>query len=327
MQWIVPHSAPMTGTQEVAAITRVIESGHLAQGRETRAFEEECAAVVGRKFGVAVNSGTSALHLVLEVLKFDSPVVVPTYGCAALITAVHLAGATPILGDIGEDFNLAPVSLNNAPIILPHLFGVRATVPESARVIEDLAQSIGGPTGKFGVAAIASFYATKMITTGEGGMVLTDDTALADAVRDRRDYDGRDDFQRRYNYKMTDLQAAMGREQLKRLPAFIARRRSIARAYDEAFAELPMQLPTGEHHVYFRYVALTPRRAMLEANLNANGIEAKRPVFRPAHHFLGGDFPMAERAHNEAISIPIYPAMSNEQVGQVIAAVRGFFAH
>ncbi|HRK34014.1 MAG TPA: DegT/DnrJ/EryC1/StrS family aminotransferase [Candidatus Hydrogenedentes bacterium] len=327
MTWQVPHSAPTTGADELAAVARVLESGHLAQGRETAAFEEACAAIVGRAHGVAVNSGTSALHLALEAVGVaeGDRVLMPSYGCAALSTAVTLSRAIPELADVDDYFNLAPSNSDANFAVVPHLFGAVATLPSNPLVIEDIAQSIGGPSGRKGVAAIASFYATKLVTTGEGGMVLTDDEGLAEAVRDRRDYDNRDDFARRYNYKLTDLQAAVGRAQLSRLAGFIARRRMIAAAYDEAFRAFPMRLPSGREHIYFRYVVMTSERERLESHLQARGIEAKRPVYRPAHHYFGNHYPMAERAHDEAVSIPIFPAMRDEQVDVVIRAVREFW--
>ncbi len=272
----------------------MLRSGHLSQGEEGKAFEEECAAFVGRRYAVAVNSGTSALHLALGALGVapNEPVAVPSYGCAALITAVRLQHARPILGDIDDSFNLDPeqVSASCRIAILAHLFGARGHAPKG-RFIEDIAQSLGGPTGRHGIVAIASFYATKLMTTGEGGMVLTDDAEIAAYVRDRRDYDNRDDFEVRFNYKLTDLQAAVGRAQLAKLPSFIARRQAIAARYCEAFKDLPVRLPKPKDHVFFRYAIATADRDRLEAYLQDCGVEAKRPVYRPAHHYLGGEFP------------------------------------
>ena len=325
----VPHSAPYLGPEEEEAVVRVLRSGRLAQGPEVSAFEEECAAFVGRRHAVAVSSGTAALHLVLQALGLPqrAHVALPSYGCASLITAARLHRAEPVLCDIGDDLNLDPLCVppHTAAVIVPHLFGAPAPIPEGL-VIEDIAQSMGNGTGKASRVAITSFYATKLVTTGEGGMVFTDDDSLAACVRDRRDYDNRDDFVTRHNYKLTDMQAAIGRVQVKRLPDFLLRRRDIAERYSRAFDGLPLLLPRASGHAFFRYVVSTGRRGELETHLAACGVEAKRPVYRPAHHYLGGVFPHAERAHAECLSLPIYPKLVDESVDHVIDSVLQFFA-
>ena len=173
--------------------------------------------------------------------------------------------------------------------------------------------------------AITSFFATKLVTTGEGGMLFTDDPDVAEVARDRRDYDNRDDLAPRFNYKMTDLQAAIGRVQLERLPGFLEARRTIAARYREAFHDLPLRLPDPDGHVFFRYVAGSDRRDDIEAHLRECGVEAKRPVYRPMHHHLGGEFPGAEQAHRTCLSLPIYPSLVDADVKRVIESVRGFF--
>ncbi|MFM1920357.1 MAG: GDP-perosamine synthase [Candidatus Hydrogenedentota bacterium] len=324
---MIPHSKPLLGNEEANAARRVLESGMLAQGREVRAFEDEFAAALDRRHAVAVGSGTAALHLALLALGIgnDDSVAIPSYACAALPQAIALCHARPMLLDANEDFLADHSKARPEAHIVAHLFGATACLPEGAPVIEDIAQSLGGATGAGGLCAVASFYATKMMTTAEGGMLLTDDDALAEEARDRRDYDNRDDWKPRFAYKMTDLAAAIGREQLKRLPRFCARRLALADRYHEGLAALPVRLPRAENHVYFRYVVATPRRDALMAFLAERGIEAKRPVHRPAHHFLGGDFPGADRAHHEGLSIPLYPALTDEEAEHIIAMLRAFF--
>jgi len=325
----IPHSRPTIGPEEMAAVQRVLESGHLAQGREVAAFEDECAAVVGRNHGVAVNSGTAALHLALIGMGVSSgdTVAIPSYACAALAQAVAWQGATSVLCDIGADYNIDPERVPDSVmgVIVPHVFGAKARLPKNPSVIEDLAHSIGGPTGNASILAIASFYATKMITTGEGGMLLTDDEGLAELGRDLRDYDNRDDFQLRRAYKMTDFQAAMGRVQLKRLPEFIALRAEIAAEYDAGLAGLPLERPRIHNSVHFRYVIATPERDALETWLTERGIGTCRPVYRPAHHTLGGDCPRSERAHRENLSLPIYPSLTTAEASFVIKSILAFY--
>ena len=326
----VPHSAVDVGEAEIQAAERVLRSGRLAQGPEVAAFEDECAAFVGRAHAVAVKSGTAALHLALAALgaKEDRCVAIPAYACASLMTSVRLCRAVPVLCDVTEDYTLdaAAIPRDAAAAVPVHLFGASTPIPTEMPVVEDIAQSIGGDTGRHGQAAVVSFYATKLLTTGEGGMLLTDDEGLAEYARDRRDYDNREDFIERHNYKMTDLQAAIGREQLRRLPGFIATRAAIAERYHEALADLPVGRPSdGTGHVYFRYVISSDERDALEAFLNARGIEAKRPVYRPAHHYTGGTFPNAERAHRTCLSLPIYPALVDEAVTYVIDSMLAFW--
>ncbi len=326
---MIPHSKPFIGPEEFEAVANVLNSGQLTQGKEVAAFEQECAEFMGRRHGVAVNSGTAALHLALIVLGVgkDFPVAFPSYACSALLQAVSWQQAQPVLCDIGPEYTLLPDTLpaDCPAVIVPHLFGATAPIPAGKTVIEDIAQSIGGSTGRATPLAITSFYATKMMATGEGGMLFTDDDALAREARDRRDYDNRDDFKLRYAYKMTELQAALGRAQLKRLPGFVQRRREIAQEFSEAFRGLPVILPQATEHVYFRYVIATPLRDRLEQHLLDEGIEAKRPVYCPAHHYLGGEFPNSEKAHLECLSIPIYPALSSNEIQNMLTSVIKFF--
>jgi len=326
---MIPHSKPTIGTEEMNAVSQVLYSGHLAQGTEVEAFEKDCAEMLGRKYGVAVNSGTAALHLAISALGVgrDEPVAAPSYGCAALITAIRLQQAAPRLCDIDGNYNLDPalVPPDCRAAIVPHLFGATAVMPATDRAVEDIAQSMGGPTGRATRVAVTSFYATKLITTGEGGMLLTDDEAIAEHARDLREYDNRDNFVVRYPYKMTDVQAALGRVQIRRLPGFLERRRGIALEYNAEFAGLPLRLPNPNGHVFFRYVVETDRQDQFIQFLNARGIEAKRPVYRPAHHYLGGDFPNSQRAHEKCVSLPLYPAMTPADIRCVIDSVQKFF--
>lgn len=329
---MIPHSKPTVGAEEARAVERVLHSGRLAQGPEVEAFEAECAAACGRRYGVAVNSGTAALHLALAALGAGEgdDVAIPSYACAALTTAIRLQRANPVLFDSGFEHNLAAegIPLSCRYGILVHLFGASAPVPQQdLRLIEDIAQSMGGASGRSAPVAITSFYATKLMTTGEGGMLLTDDADLAEFARDRRDYDNREVDAARHAYKMTEFQAAMGRVQLARLPEFLARRRAIAERYHAGLKDLPVRLPNPDGHVFFRYVVATPHRDALEAFVLERGVEAKRPVYRPAHHYLGGVFPNAERAHAECLSLPIYPSLVDAEADLVIESVRRFFEH
>ena len=319
---MIAHSKPSISEMEIEAVCGVLRNGMLAQGAEVAAFEDAVAALVGRRYGVAVSSGAAALHLALVAMGINKghAVAIPSYACAALVQPLLWQRAEPVLCDIGSNYGL---DMATSPkicdgVIVAHLFGAEAPIPEQEGVIEDIAQSMGGNTGRATPVAVTSFYATKLCTTGEGGMVLTDDESIADCIRDLRDYDNRDFFRVRYAYKMTDFQAALGRVQVQRLPEFIRRRREIAEQYNAAFKDLPLVLPKATGHVYFRYVVASCERAALEKHLQNEGVDAKRPVHHPAHHDLQGHYPKSERAHEECLSIPLYPALTTQEVEDVI---------
>ncbi len=174
--------------------------------------------------------------------------------------------------------------------------------------------------GSLGVLSVVSFYATKMIASGEGGMVLGNRAGLLQDILDRRSYDGRSEHRLRFNYKMTDLQAALGRAQLRRLTDFVRRRRRLATFYTKKLRGGPWDLPPLDRdHCFYRFVT-RPRRGTerLLVELERHGIEARRPVFRPLHRYLGlQGFPGADEAYRRAVSIPLYPALSSVEAERV----------
>lgn len=336
---MIPHSKPTLGTEEKKACAAVIDSLYLAQGRKVEEFEKVFCAFSGRRYAVAVSSGTSALHLTLAALGVGEKhqVVIPSYNCAAILQPIVALRAKPVFADIDpEDFNISAfdaarkIKKMTGAVIVPHLFGRAADMDAFKKidvpVIEDGTQALGAKAGtkkvgSFGVASVFSFYATKMITTGEGGMVVTDSKKLADTVRDLRDYDKKETFKPRTNSKMTDLEAAMGLVQLKRLPDFIQKRRAIAARYDEIFGRTAVVLPAADEsrdHVYFRYVVRVKGRKALAwvKALNKAGVEGKPPIFKPLHRYFNladSSFPETAKAMGVAVSLPIFPAMTNEQ--------------
>jgi perosamine synthetase len=179
--------------------------------------------------------------------------------------------------------------------------------------------------GGLGTVGIYSFYATKVLTTGEGGMVVADDPRLLDRVRDARDYDGRPTFAPRFNYKMTEFQAALGLSQLERLPGFLARRRALAARYGERLAAAGVARPAVPPecgHIFYRYVVRVDDAARLAGGLARRGIEAKQPVFSPLHRYMGEDgFPGTDEAMRTALSLPIYPSLADADVETVVDAL------
>lgn len=333
---MIPHSKPLVGEAEAEAAARVVRSGMLAQGPECEALEAELSAYLGTDHVVAVSSGSAALHLALLALDIGTThtVGLPSYVCSALLNACRHAGATPALVDLPESgYN---VDARGGPasdaLIVPHMFGQAASLDGApAPLIEDCAMAVGASTdgqkvGTIGDVGVFSFYATKVLCAGEGGALCTGDGGLADRLRDLRDYDGREDGPPRFNYKLTDVQAAVARVQLRSLDGFIARRRAIAARYDEALADAPVARPDiGDGDIAYRYVIRHETRDADEliSAFETAGIAARKPVFLPLHRMNGDPdsaYPNTTAAYLRAVSIPIYPALTDDEVDRVVAS-------
>lgn len=335
---LIPHSKPTLGNKEIKVVSEVIASGHIAQGQTVSVFEQSVAQEIGVKGAVACSSGTAALHLTLLAIDIGAgdEVIFPSYVCSALLNAVRYVKATPVLAEIDpRTHNIDPVDVKKRlssatkAIVVPHLFGLPADLTELTSfgipVIEDCAQAVGArykgrKAGAFGQAAILSFYATKVMTTGEGGMVVSNSQELLDRIRDLREYDHKKDLVVRYNYKMTDMQAAMGLCQLEQLPDFIRRRKKIARDYYTAFEKFPVDLPLRDAgHIYYRYIIglkedVKPKIDAMEGK----GIMCAMPVYMPIHRYLKlRGYPVTEKIWRRSLSIPIYPSLKDEEISQV----------
>ena len=339
---IIPHSRPFLDDEETRAPLNVLTSGQLAQGPQVENFEEELGSFHGLLPGVATSSGTTALHLALLSLGVGpgDEVLLPSYVCSAPLHAVYHSGATPILVDVDPtNGNIDPEDLQkrltakSKAIIVIHLFGLPANVREISAlglpVIEDCAQALGAElasrkVGTFGRVAICSFYATKIITTGEGGMLLSSDPDLLARSRDLRDYDRKKDFNPRFNYKMTDLQAALGSSQLQKLERFLSRRQELAGVYNEQLATLPCTPPPSpEGRIFYRYVVSVEEdvEALIQKLLHL-GIEVARPVYRPLHRYFDlKEYPGAEMAWKSHLSLPIHPSLTSQDVQRVCQAL------
>jgi dTDP-4-amino-4,6-dideoxygalactose transaminase len=338
---VIPHSRPTLGKDEIRRAAEVIESGHIAQGEKVREFENAFAAGIGVNEAVAVSSGTAALHLTLLGMGIGAgdEVIMPSFVCSALLNAVHYTGASPVPADIHpHTYNLDPVDVKKRitartrAIIVPHLFGLPADLDALSKlnvpIIEDCAQAVGSayksrPVGVFGHAAIFSFYATKVMTTGEGGIVISNSPELIDHVRDLREYDNCADYKIRYNYKMTDIQAAIGLSQLARLEEFIRRRRTIAEQYFSAFKAKGLKLPPHDpDHIYYRFVIESTTNAVAWIQAAAKKITCSLPVHKPLHRLLKLDgYPNTEQAFQQAVSIPLYPSLTEKELYRILEAV------
>lgn len=346
---LIAHSRPTLDDHDAQAVTKVVRSGWLAQGARVEEFERRMASFVGVRGGVAVGSGTAALELALLAIgvKSGDEVILPSYACTALWLAVRRTGAAPKLVDIDpESYAIDPAQVKKAvtrrtcAIVVPHLFGLPADLTRlqalDVPLIEDCAQTLGvtergRPVGSVGVATVCSFYATKLLCTGEGGMLLSPKAIILERGRVLRKYDEEPLLvPGAFNRKMTDMQAALGLSQLRRLRLFLQRRRTIAAVYRKALActgvVLPV-VPKGRTHCFYRYVIrLQPRRHRalddVVARLERRGVQCRRPVFRPLHQYLKlAGYPESEAAYRTALSVPIYPSMTDRMVARTVAAL------
>lgn len=344
---MIPHSKPVLGQEEIRAATEVLRSGHITEGPVVAQFERGMAAYIGLHGGVAVSSGTVALELALRALGVGhgDNVILPSYVCSAPWLAVQRVGAQARIVDIDPTtYNLDPQKVRKArtprtrAVIVPHLFGLPADLTSlqslGIPLIEDCAQTLGAmeqgrAVGTVGLLTVCSFYATKLLCTGEGGMVLSDDEALLERVRALREYDQAPSLNAAAsNCKMTDLQAAIGVAQLNQLGEFLEKRASLAAVYREQLPEELFTLPTvpaGRTHVYYRFVVRLPKGlqsaddvAVYLSRVAHRGVHCRKPVFRPLHRYLElPDFPGSDEVDAAAISLPIHPSLNEDAVRQV----------
>lgn len=361
-------TVPSLDEVDFAAVREVLESGYLVQGPRVAEFERQIAERVGTEHAVAVANCTAALHLSLLAVGVSrgDRVAVPAYSWPATANVIALCEAEPVFVDIQpRTYSLDPRSLEQAlseapvKVVLPvHAFGGLAEMPEIVRlarehgavVVEDAACALGAeldgrPAGAWGVLGCFSFHPRKAITTGEGGVVTTNDAALARRLRILRNH-GQDpdastpDFvEPGYNVRMTEFQAALGTTQLAKLERIITRRRELAARYDRLLAAigvLPPRAVPGSVHVYQSYVARLPeglakhRPAILSA-LRAQGIEATigtyhiplTRYFRDRWNFAPGDFPATDDAASHAISLPLFESMTEEDQDRVVELLAG----
>lgn len=329
-----PHNLPTLGDEEKSASQRVLSSNWVAPGPEVKALEDEFSSFLGleEKTAVAVSSGSAALFLALWAAGAQyKKVATPVYACSALRNAIALNQAAPLYVDCvsrSAQMNLQDPTLNDAEIVIAaHLFGFPLDLRSVGTkfLIEDVAQSLGAQLagqalGSFGHAAIFSFYASKMMTSGgHGGMFVSKDRAVAAAVRDYLEFDGRRDEKLRFNFQMTDLQAAIGREQLKKLPSFIKRRKEIYEIYKQAGLPLMnFDKATESSPAYYRAVIECQKPLAIKDELAKHFIKAIVPIEDwEIQSQNESAFPNAFQLSRTTLSLPIFPKLSDQKAKEI----------
>jgi perosamine synthetase len=350
----IPAAKPIIGDEEREAVDRVLRSGMIAQGPEVAAFEQEFSAeLVAGRACVAVNSGTSGLHLGLLAAGVGpgDEVIVPSFTFAATANSVALTGATPVFADIEpRHFCLDPAAVEAAVTertvgIMPvHLYGHPADMTafgelaqrRGLNLFEDAAQAHaatwqGAPVGSFGTFAMFSLYPTKNMTSGEGGMVSTDDPEVERRLRLLRNQGMLRQYENELvgvNNRMTDIHAAIGRVQLTKLAGWTKQRQDNA-AFLDAHLEGVVGPPVSEHatHVYHQYTVRVPAdrdgfaAALREEHGVGCGVYYPIPNHRLPSFGRDVDLPETERAAAEVISLPVHPSLSADDLDRIVTAV------
>jgi len=349
-------AAPALGDEEIAAVTRVLRSGELAQGPEVAAFEGEFSPLVGGVHCVAVNSGTSALHVSLLAAGIGpgDEVIVPSFSFAATANSVALTGAVPVFADIEPDFfALDPAAVEAAitprtKAVMPvHLYGHPADMRRIGEIcrthglllLEDAAQAHGAsldgtPVGAFGIASSFSFYPTKNMTSGEGGMITTPGADVARMCRLLRNQG----MEKRYanevvgfNLRMTDIHAAIGRVQLRRLPEWNERRRANALFLNTHLRGVRLPCTAvGAVHVWHQFTILVEDRDRVAEELTARGVGCgvyyPTPIHRLESFRLSLDLPATERVAATCLSLPVHPNLAQSDLERIVETVNDVVA-
>lgn len=375
----LPFALPDIGEEEITEVVACLRSGWVTTGPKTRQFEQEFAAYLDAGVEtVSVNSATAGLHLALEALGIGpgDEVILPTMTFTATAEVVRYLGAQPVLVDVEPDtLNLSAAAIDAAitprtkAVIVVHYAGLACDMDpvlalaaaHGLRVVEDAAHALptlykGRLVGTLeSDVTVFSFYANKTMTTGEGGMVVTRDPALAARVRMMRIHGIKQDAFARYTsttpawfyevvaagfkYNLTDIASAIGIQQLRKLDRFLQRRQQLARGYAEGLAGLPLQLPPdappGSSHAWHLYPVRLTRAAPLDRDEMISALSRQRigtsvhfiplhrhPYWRETCHLSPADFPVAEASYHSMLTLPLYTKMSDADQARVIAAVR-----
>jgi dTDP-4-amino-4,6-dideoxygalactose transaminase len=352
---------PEIGEEEIQAVARVLRSGNLVQGENVQEFERLVAEYTGIKHAVAVSSGTAALHLALLSLDIGpgDEVILPDFTFPSTANVVELAGAKPVLVDIDlSTFNIntdliEPAITGRTRAIMPvHLFGLPAEMDPvmalarkyNLKVIEDAACALGAEyrdskCGTIGDTGCFSFHPRKNITTGEGGMLITDDDTVAGLARQLRNHgmekiNNRVQFKRAgFNYRMTDFQGVLGVVQMGKLEKIIRKKQELARIYNREFADMdlvtcPVNQEDGRE-IWQSYVILLNEgidRDMISERLKQQGVETTIGTYavssQPHYAKAAGRLPNSDRAFKQSLCLPFYPKMSLSDIEGVVRCLK-----
>lgn len=352
---MIPISKPIIGEEEKAAVLGVLESGMLAQGERTAEFEERFADICGVKHAIAVSSGTTALHLALlanDIGKGDEVITTP-FTFMATASAILFTGAKPVFVDIDEEtFNIDPALIeasitSRTKAILPvHLYGQMCDMDQiqkiadqfGLRLIEDACQAVlatynGRFAGSIGTGTF-SFYATKNMMTGEGGMITTNDEAIAEKCKMLRSHGMKHQYYHEvlgFNFRLTDIQAAIGLVQLDRLAGLTAKRKVNAAFFNSKIESvITPKARDGYGHVWHQYTVRVDERKRGEAmeRLNEAGIGSRVYYPIPLHQQNSIreivdeiSLPVAERIANQVLSLPVHPQLTDEELERIVVEV------
>lgn len=361
----IPLTKPFLDKADISSMETAIKKGAIAQGEIATCFETDFAQYLGSVGAVATNSGTSALILALKTVgvKPGDEVILPTYTCIAVLHAVVQTGGTPRLVDNSYDvesmdYNITADKIRDkitdktVAIIVPHMFGVPAAIDEiialDIPVIEDITLSLGVSfkgrlVGTWGTLAVCSFHASKMIACGEGGILAASNQEFLYKARHLNGWENEQaslrvkavdlpEYELRYNFHLSDIASALGISQLRKLLRFSSRRRELAQHYTKELSGLSGLLcpAAKESNIFFRYLVAIERGDPISIikKFSDFGIEAGRGVYPPLHRFLKEPndwYPCAERAVNTLISIPLYPALTNNEVDYILDVSKRIF--
>ena len=341
---MIPQTKPFLSESEVLAVTKVIKSAFLASGTMAKTFEQKIASLIGIGKTFGVNSGTAAIFILLQALNIKhAKIAIPGYACTSLYYAVKSAGFEPVICDIDNSSlcisteELIPLKNKIDTAIAVHTFGIfcgNNIFDIGIPIIEDCAHSLGvhynnRPVGSFGVASIFSFYPTKIITcAGSGGAIYTNNKDIAEKIMDIKTYDS---LSKKYLYgyhsDLTDIDAAIGLEQLKKLKKILKRKREIAKQYNKSIPKDFLVLRNLKSDTFCRYIIKAKSKKQADnwiSQARAVNIILGRPLDKPL--FLldnNKHYPNSRNAYDTIVSVPIFPSLRTYEVNLIADFIGG----
>lgn len=353
---MIAHNKPYFDSEDEVALLQCLRSSYIAEGEKVKSFEVDLSKYIGLPYTSVISNGTTALYLSLYTLGIQEgdEVIIPTYTCSALLNAIYMHMATPVLVDINlEDFNIkwddvdTRITNRTRAIIVPHAHGMPSYIPRLSYrgipIVEDCAIAIGSKVlqnGQFvsvghnGILSCFSFYASKFLSVGYCGCISTQVKELYDKIVNYREFDCQESYYPRFNFQVSDLIAALGISQLRKIDKFKRRRCEISQCYDEIFSAKGITKQTirihGKYNNY-RYVVTLPKkeRDKLQNHLKKKQINSIIPIenYELLHNYLRLEkdlFINAEKVADTTLSIPLYPALKDKEVNYIVDSIKTF---